>query len=87
MGMGGVLPMRPFMTSGKLRPIGVSSAERIKVMPDLPTLAEQGVAGYDYTYWSGFMAPGATPRALVAHFAERDRWFRESVTDAGMLHG
>jgi tripartite-type tricarboxylate transporter receptor subunit TctC len=65
MGMGGVLPMRPFMTSGKLRPIGVSSAERIKVMPDLPTLAEQGVTGYDYTYWSGFMAPGATPRALV----------------------
>ena len=65
MGMGGVLPMRPFMISGKLRPIGVSGAERIKVMPDLPTLAEQGVAGYDYTYWSGFMAPGATPRALV----------------------
>ena len=65
MGMGGVLPMRPFMSSGKLRPIGVSGAERIKVLPDLPTLAEQGVAGYDYTYWSGFMAAGATPRALV----------------------
>lgn len=65
MGMGSVLPMRPLISSGKLRPIGISGAERIKVMPDVPTLAEQGVAGYDYTFWSGFMAAGATPRALV----------------------
>lgn len=65
MGMGGVLPMRPYMSAGKLRAIGVSGAERIKVLPDLPTLAEQGVTGYDYSFWSGFMAAGATPRALV----------------------
>ena len=65
MGMGGVLPMRPFMSSGKLRAIGVSGADRIKVLPDMPTLAEQGVTGYDYTFWSGFLTTVATPRALV----------------------
>jgi tripartite-type tricarboxylate transporter receptor subunit TctC len=65
MGMGGVLPMRPYISSGKLRPIGISGAERIKLMPELPTLAEQGVTGYDYTFWSGVMAAGGTPRALV----------------------
>ncbi len=65
LGMGGVLPMRPHMASGKLRAIGTSGAERTKLLPDMPTLAEQGVLGYDYTFWSGFCAPGATPRPLV----------------------
>ncbi len=65
LGMGGVLPMRPYMAAGKLRAIGVSGAERVKVLPDMPTLAEQGVTGYDYTFWSGFLTTAATPRALV----------------------
>ena len=64
-GMGSVLPSKPYIASGKLRMLAASGAERIKILPELPTIVEQGVPGFDFTQWSGFAATGATPAAIV----------------------
>ena len=50
---------------GKLRAIAISTAKRSPQAPDLPTIAESGVPGYDLTPWYGIFAPGGTPRAIV----------------------
>lgn len=64
----------PNLKSGKVRALGVTSAKRSRNMPDLPTIAEAGVPGFDVTGWYGIVAPPATPRALV------DKLNRELVT-------
>jgi tripartite-type tricarboxylate transporter receptor subunit TctC len=51
--------------AGRLRLLAHSGAQRIAAMPELPTIAESGVAGYEATIWYGFMAPARTPRAIV----------------------
>ena len=50
---------------GRLRALGLSSKQRSPLMPDLPTLDEAGVPGYEYTSWNAFFAPRGTPRAIV----------------------
>lgn len=55
----------PNMKSGKVRALGVTSGKRSRNMPDLPTIAEAGVPGFDVTGWYGMVAPPATPPALV----------------------
>ena len=50
---------------GKLNPLGVSTASRAEVLPQVPTLAEQSIPGYDVTLWFGMWAPAATPGAVV----------------------
>ena len=52
--------------AGKVRPLGVTSKTRLSALPDVPTIAEAGVSGYDYSTWFGFFAPGTTPPKLVA---------------------
>ncbi|MBP8294480.1 MAG: tripartite tricarboxylate transporter substrate binding protein [Burkholderiales bacterium] len=54
-----------FIKSGKIRAIGVSTAKRIPLLPDVPTLAEQGITGYDVTAWAGLFAPAGTPDAIL----------------------
>jgi tripartite-type tricarboxylate transporter receptor subunit TctC len=51
--------------SGRLRWLAISSATRSKVVPDLPTIAESGLPGYDVRGWYGLVAPAATPPAIV----------------------
>jgi tripartite-type tricarboxylate transporter receptor subunit TctC len=51
--------------AGRLRPLAIGNKERSSFLPDLPTLHESGVAGYEYYAWVGLMAPAGTPRALV----------------------
>jgi tripartite-type tricarboxylate transporter receptor subunit TctC len=51
--------------AGKLRAIAVSSARRIPGMPEVPTIAESGVPGYDMVLWSGIFAPAGTPGAVT----------------------
>jgi tripartite-type tricarboxylate transporter receptor subunit TctC len=51
--------------SGKVRGLAVSGAKRSAVFPELPTLAESGVPGYDVTSWSGLVVPAGVPRAIV----------------------
>ena len=51
--------------AGKLRALGVTGAQRSAVMPDLPTIAEAGIAGYESTTWFGLLAPAGTSRDRV----------------------
>jgi tripartite-type tricarboxylate transporter receptor subunit TctC len=55
----------PYLRSGKLRALGVSTLARSPLMPEVPTIAESGVPGYDVSQWSGFLAPAKTPVAIV----------------------
>jgi tripartite-type tricarboxylate transporter receptor subunit TctC len=55
----------PQMKAGRVRAIGVSTKKRLAVMPDVPTIAEAGVPGYEVVGWNGILAPAKTPRALV----------------------
>lgn len=52
--------------AGKLKPIAVTSRERAPMLPDVPTIAEAGVPGYDMSPWVGLFAPAATPKEIVA---------------------
>jgi len=56
---------KPFVDDGRLRPLAVTSAQRLKAMPDLPTMAEAGVPGYELTAWAGLAAPAGTPDPII----------------------
>ena len=62
---GAVVNTRPHVNAGKLRAIAVSGAQRSALLPQLPTVAESGVPGYDVTGWYGWVAPAGTPAAIV----------------------
>lgn len=64
--MGGVPVNLPMIKSGKLRPLGVSSLKRISQLPDVPTIAEAGVPGFEVNVWYGLFAPRGTPQKVVA---------------------
>ena len=51
--------------SGRVRPLAVTSDYRVEAFPNVPTLAEAGVPGYEFTAWIGMLAPGGTPKAIV----------------------
>jgi tripartite-type tricarboxylate transporter receptor subunit TctC len=55
----------PHWKAGRLRIIATSGSKRLEAMPDLPTIAESGVPGFESVTWYGFMAPAKTPRAIV----------------------
>lgn len=55
----------PYARSGELRALGISTKERSPLAPNIPTIAEQGVPGFDATQWYGLVAPAGTPRAIV----------------------
>jgi len=55
----------PFIQSGKLRAIATSGSKRTPALPQLPTLVEAGVKGFDYAPWYGYFAPTGTPTAVV----------------------
>lgn len=56
---------RPFVASGKVRAIAVSSSERLSAAPDIPTLSESGLDGFDMVPWVGMLAPAGTPAPTV----------------------
>jgi tripartite-type tricarboxylate transporter receptor subunit TctC len=51
--------------SGKLRPLAVTTAKRSPELPDVPTIAESGLPGYEATSWFGLLAPAGTPAAVI----------------------
>lgn len=55
----------PFINSGKIRALAVTTAKRAKVLPDVPTLAESGLKGFDVASWQAIFAPAGTPPAIV----------------------
>ncbi len=65
--MFGAMPtLLPQVRAGKLRALAVTSAQRAPAAPELPTIAESGLKGFDVSSWYGMMVPAATPRELVA---------------------
>src|SRR3954468_12799562 len=60
-----VTTMTPNVKAGQVRALGTSAAKRSSVLPDVPTIAEAGVPGYESTIWLGIMAPAGTPKAIV----------------------
>jgi tripartite-type tricarboxylate transporter receptor subunit TctC len=61
----GTSSAKPFIDSGKLVPLAVSSAQRLPSFPDIPTVAEAGLPGYDMVTWYGVLAPAGTPPGIV----------------------
>ena len=59
------LSVKQHITSGKVRPLAVTTAKRSPAFPDLPTIAEAGVPGFEATTWHGLFAPAGTPPAVV----------------------
>ncbi len=51
--------------AGRLRALAVTGTQRVPALPDVPTVAEAGVQGYEYQAWTGIVAPAGTPRAIV----------------------
>ena len=55
----------PHVRSGRLHALGVTAATRVKALPDVPSVAESGVPGYEALQWAGLLAPAGTPRDIV----------------------
>ena len=94
---GGQLPMAfisvvagmPMVQSGRARALGISSAQRYAQFPDLPTIAESGVPGFEFYLWQGIIGPAGMPRATVARLnseinaALNNTEVKERLTQAG----
>ena len=63
---GTLVAILPHIKAGKLRALAVTSRNRSALLPDVPTLAESGLPGYEAGSWYGILAPAGTPRAIVA---------------------
>lgn len=63
---GGVLSVMPPARSGKIRALAVTSAKRSALLPELPSLAESGIPGFEMTGWYGFLGPAGMPPPIVA---------------------
>lgn len=82
-------PVLPHIKAGKMRPLAVTSLKRSHVMPELPTLDEMGLKGYEVTSWFGIVAPAATPRETVMKIngalnrATQDPQVRDNLSSRG----
>jgi len=92
--IGGMPIQLPMIKAGKIRPLATSGAKRAAALPDLPTIAEAGLPGYEVNVWYGLFAPRGTPRAIVAKLAQdvaavmqapenRERWTTLGVDPEG----
>ena len=61
-----VTGLLPYVKSGKVRPLGVSAKQRVSALPDVPTITEAGVPGYEYELWYSIVAPAKTPAPVVS---------------------
>jgi len=76
----------PQIKAGKLRAVAVTSPKRAPALPDVPTIAESGLPGFEATSWFGVVAPAATPAAIVSKLnAEIDKWLRMPETKEQLL--
>jgi tripartite-type tricarboxylate transporter receptor subunit TctC len=80
----------PHVKAGKLKALAITSAKRSSVMPEVPTVAESGIADYDVAAWNGLLAPARTPDDIVARIhadtvkAARSREFMEQLQKQAM---
>jgi tripartite-type tricarboxylate transporter receptor subunit TctC len=76
----------PHVKSGKLKALAVTGSRRLSLTPEVPTIAESGLPGYEITSWYGIVAPARTPREIVARLnAEVNRIARDPKMKARML--
>lgn len=97
--MGGVVPVMysdlvaalPHIKSGKLRAIAIGSPQRVSVVPDVKTISEQGIKGYDAVSWGGLLVAKGTPKAIVDRLANEvqeilaDKEIQDKLRDAGCI--
>ncbi|MFY0475286.1 Bug family tripartite tricarboxylate transporter substrate binding protein [Achromobacter marplatensis] len=76
-----ILTALPYIKAGKLRAIGLASAQRSEALPDLPTLSEQGLQGYDVSVFFGIVAPKDTPADVVNTLNQA---FKTALSDPGI---
>jgi tripartite-type tricarboxylate transporter receptor subunit TctC len=92
--IGGMPIQLPMIKAGKIKPLATSGLQRASALPDLPTIAEAGVPGYEVNVWYGIFAPRDTPQAVVAKIADgvaavmkapenHDRWVALGVDPEG----
>lgn len=87
--IGPVAPALAFIRNGRLRPLGVTSRQRLEVLPDVPTFAEAGVPGYEFFEWAGLVAPAGTSPETVARLQRElsavlaDEAIRKRISDLG----
>ena len=79
----------PFVQSGKLRALGVTTAKRSVAAPELPTIAEAGLPGYEQSAWHGLLAPAGAPEPVIARLnAEVNKFLRApDVTEKFKVQG
>jgi tripartite-type tricarboxylate transporter receptor subunit TctC len=80
----GTTGIMPFIGTGKLRPIGIVSPQRIPELPDVPTMEEQGVKGMPPDAWQGIVAPAGTPKDIVDKL---NRVINEGLTSPALKAG
>ena len=79
--------------SNLIRPVAVSTQARAATLPDVPTVIESGIAGYDVQFWYGVFIPAATPRDLVAKLSDavaqsvKDQWVIDKLAEQGATPG
>jgi tripartite-type tricarboxylate transporter receptor subunit TctC len=89
MDFGTIPPALPHVKSGRLRPVAVTSEKRFSLLPEIPTIAEGGLPGFDMSTWWGLVAPGGVGKDVVARLhAEtakllRDRDVKERLANVG----
>ena len=83
-------PALPYVRSGRVRALAVASPKRFPSLPDVATMSESGLPGYDFASWFGVLAPARTPQAVVAAVNQEVRTIlqatdvRERLTDLGL---
>ena len=90
-GMDNIPSALPFIREGRIRAIAVTSAERNPALPDVPTIAEQGLPGFEATAWFGVLAPAAVPAPIIARLGAeldaigKEEDFRRRMAAAGAV--
>lgn len=81
----------PHLRGAKLQALAVTTAARVPQLPDVPTIAESGVPGFEAVGWSGIVLPAATPRAIVLRVSQeiqaalRETAFRDRIVERGSI--
>jgi tripartite-type tricarboxylate transporter receptor subunit TctC len=67
------LPAMPLLKNGKLRALAVTSSDRLSELPDVPTMAEAGIAGAEAVFWTGLFVPKSTPKDIIGRLEAETR--------------
>jgi len=90
MGISSIAPIGPHLQSGALRPLAVTGLKRTALLPNIPTIAELAIPGFEATAWHGLVAPAGTPKDVIATLYRammttlNDPEVRKSLTDLGL---